>query len=280
MASCTCTNNQLGSSILQPGESTTLDLRVNVPASYVDSVIDATLKTDHPDFKYWRYRVRFVAYPAGRIDPELIDFGVLDPNSSPEPRSSFFEIYHQDGVAADELDRIEHDSDLLVERAGDPSIDKPHPNVVRIRYPLRVSLVDDPSESRSGVITRGFNAFTRAGMARGGKVSWRRLSKVECSPANVHFGLVPRSTRSTEAVVLIRRTDDAPLRILRIESSEFVVAEFPSIGSQPEPQPLQKIKLRMRSIPDSTDGALHGSIAVFTDAEDRPTRIQWSAFVE
>ena len=62
VTSCTCTTSALGADVLQPGESTTLDLELMTPGGYADRPIFANLKTDHPDFPTWEYKLHFISY--------------------------------------------------------------------------------------------------------------------------------------------------------------------------------------------------------------------------
>ena len=278
--SCTCTTSVLGSDTLGTGESTTLDLELNTPGGYADRPIFANLKTDHPDFSTWEYKLHFIAYPGFRVDPEQVDFGVLTRPFKTDVRSMQVEFYAPLNEEPDSLSTIESDPELAVERDGPPMIDQPHPLVRRVGQRLRVSLRKEELSAQTGSIVRSFTLKTLKGDVCQGTVAWRLEEAIKCAPSHVHFGMLDSETNPAESTVLVSRHDKQPFRVLGVEVGDGITADLEKEETQSTARPIHLLKLRLKQPKKSDQSILEGTIRVLTDQDDcQVVPIYWSAFV-
>ena len=73
--SCSIRIVQLGKYRLGSGEATKLTIHVDVINSYTHRVATCVLKTDHPTFRDWAYRVAFVSVPFVVAAPDVLNLG-------------------------------------------------------------------------------------------------------------------------------------------------------------------------------------------------------------
>lgn len=80
--SCSCTKVNLERAILKPGSSVQLTMTVKVPIAYSIQEISCVVKTDHPQYAEWPYRLKFTSYPEASIEPRIIEFGTINQDTS------------------------------------------------------------------------------------------------------------------------------------------------------------------------------------------------------
>jgi hypothetical protein len=282
---CTCSSVKLEKWKLSPGESTRLAFTARPPDGVASMDIRTILRTDHPVWPEWTYRLRFRTYPIARIVPSRVDMGtarIADNGSNPTLRPlegpPYLEIFYPSDKPEPRVTEITCPEGFRARIAPAPEVDIVDHNVKRARY------VIDLESFGPHVLSGTFSRTMRASVGNfpaEAAVCWSVFGPFELEPMSVHFGIVGRGDVA-ERRIKVRSTCDRPFRIVALRSTGSAIEPEAEIeGGQREAEETEKtISLRLRIPQSITRRAMAGTVEIVTDHEaSSVVKVPWSAFL-
>ncbi len=146
--SCSCTSVNVPRILLQPGQTTTLEMKVQTPLTYSNRVLGSTLRTDHPKFPEWSYQLRIESFPKARMASDQVELRLADrvrrETGAPAARrtllgETWLEVYAPDGRDLPVPTGAHGSESLVVEIESKGEVDSPRAGVQRARYRVELS---------------------------------------------------------------------------------------------------------------------------------------------
>lgn len=277
--SCTCTEAKIGRRHLQPAESTILRLRINVADSYAEKSVVCAVRTNHPDFPVWNYIIKYTSYPRSIIKPDRIELAATtsDQSEFSRPRGlGRLDIYNgrpEDPPPTPGV--IDAPPGLVVKILREPEVSQLPGGITRFSFPLLFSIAD----VSSGSFVRPVRIAIDGGLAATTIVTWKHIAPLECSPPQIHFGVVGPKESAEPPIrkIIVRSPLGRPFQLVRIDQASLV--EIRNLGNQ---SPVHVLNIGIEP-PDNTDyPALSGVIQLEADFNEFGTtklEIPWSAFI-
>jgi hypothetical protein len=278
--SCSCTTIEVEKKRLAPGETATLTMSVKVPSTYSNLFLTCQLKTDHPQFPEWSYHLKLESFPRARIVPDSIELeasevpGGTGREGGPSGEA-WAESFARDGEVPLAPTGIDHPEGLRVRLEDRPKIETVARGVVRARYRIELAV---EGAALVGTHSLPLNVRFGEGVTAGTMVVSRRNGRIECVPAQMHFGLVLTAQAVTTRKVLVRSRDGTPFRLMSVRADmgcvDAVGAALPS-----GPAPSHNLELRFSAPGEISSTALSGNVWIDTDVATLPVvTLPWSVF--
>ncbi len=219
--SCTCTAVSLDKVTLEPGRSTPLKMRVNIPDDYAESVVTCRVVTDHPTRPEWSYGLKYISVPRARVSPNRIDLGTRradGPRPSAPGPEVWLEVY---ALTPEETPPTPVDvacSDgLLVALGSSPRIESFPGGFRRIRYPISIGL-GEAEDRTDGAYSGSLKVALTGGGSAEAVVHWKSVGPISLSPSRLNFGLVGPSSGPREGHVTISSANGEPFRVVSADA--------------------------------------------------------------
>jgi hypothetical protein len=210
--SCTCTEAELGTWQLAPGEATTLKIAADVRGRSGKQKFICQLGDDAGGV--WRYEVETTVYEPARFEGNAtaVPFGLVEPNEAVE-RATTLAVYGSSRADLPDAVRVESSSDRVTAAVAAATTRECEPGIWERTFPVYVRLAA-PAEVGTGY-TRLTARWTQRGAERTAEITaqWNVRSRFAFDPVYVVFrgsgqnSAVNQPADGREQTVTLRRTD-------------------------------------------------------------------------
>lgn len=208
--SCGCTDGKFEKSHLSPGESTQLQLEVDVTRLAGSKTI--TVRMPRAEGKPWLLSIEIPAFPKAGFQSAETFLGELQAGTR-EVRECYLDFHASDKGSLGMLTGLESDSDRLSASLLSEEVDSPRSGVFRRR--AKIELVTEPNHETGqfrGTITANPGSNFEASHA----VLWRVRSLYELTPERLVVNGGNRD--AVERTVRVRRRDHRRFQISPVDS--------------------------------------------------------------
>lgn len=282
--SCTCTEATLGTHVLQPGESTWLEMKVDVKPILEAWNVGCTLITDDRDRPEWNRNLRFRTYPRLRFERDTIHLGEREQAAegvAPHQqlrKSVWLELYEHRDQPTDPIASIEARKPLRVVEEGLSSVRELENGAVRqTRRRIEVEL-GPTDEQGSGTYVERVLGRTASGVTANLTAAWSVKSALLVSPPRVSFGLTTRETLPKRRTVVVEAVNGPAFQLRLMDWEDGLVhlegSPIPNASTRHE------LTLILKALPDQRRFAT-GRVTLGSDHPQFPKiEIAWSAILK
>jgi hypothetical protein len=205
---------------LEPGETTTLDLSVNLARRTGVQNFTCTLLTTDAVSPRWTYSVKVRTVLRVAASPCYVTFGELKRGEIAE-REILLQLHSNVGEGDCALGSVETPSGIeIIEHSSTrATLEKDGLVEVQKKLMLRVRPGEDAGPASANVV---FNVATQDGepCSEVLRVNWSVAAPIEITPRKVSFGSVQRSTGIQRLTVRLRSEEGAAFSVVNIKSEK------------------------------------------------------------
>ena len=218
LKTCTCTTADLDKRLIQPGESASLKLKINVIPILKDWEVHCTLKTDSPSQAEVTYRVKFRTYPDILFSSDVVNLGSWDKelsSGSIPPADVTLDLYTSVQVAKCPLQSLKCDVTVLATTLDSPAVSLIENNSIR-KYSVKVKINKNANftdSSAGGPNSTSLNAFHENGSVASTTVIWTESTPISLVPKKVFFGIIQRDKGTIKKIVEVSSENDHKFHI-------------------------------------------------------------------
>lgn len=267
---CACSVAELGTDLLQPGETTKLRMSRHIGPPGGTFTLGASLITDCPEMPRWRYAVELPVYERCRFIPARLVFGTVEAGQT-IGRSIQFESY---GHATDTHHSFRGgSSDHVRLTVIGETVESPQGNGIVCRItPLRAELepghdVGDHTE------TLVLDIESETTVPQTLAAAWVVCTPIQVSPrGGVFFGRVSEEAGIETRTVLLR-SSGVPFAIqgVKVPEGETIDVQYGNEATE-----IHAVRIRLKCA--EVSGAVTGEVVLETDhPKQREVKIRFAA---
>ena len=282
--SCTCTEVAVRRGVIEPGETIALTLNVKPYVNRSDGWVSCTLKTDHPRWKDWTYRLQYRCFPDARFVPDRIDLGThwidepppAEDGGKPRAPDMWLEVYGEASKKPLRDWRLEAPLGITATLGFTPeTVDDG--GVRKLRYPVTLKL--DRGTTRIGTHTQSLTFRGISALPTFSSVSWTISSPLTVDPPQAFVGVLGTASAPEPIRLVLRSVRGASFRILSVKTDSDLVAAAAESPDEAGDRHSVVIRATAAKSPGNA-AATSGDVAIKTDLAGAETvHVPWSAFI-
>lgn len=285
--SCNCTEVRLDDYTIEPGGTSSLNMKTYVGRQLGNGEVFCALKTGDPASPDPIFRLKFRAYPRVRFEQGSVSLGTVVADGESRDggggQDFDFELYDDARSPGDRLESLVASQPVVLRWARTPDAEQiENGSIKRPRYKIHASYdfasgTTEPSGAHSTFVT----ARTAEGRMATMPISWELVTPLFASPDPFAFGVLKRESGIVKKLLVFKSVDGKDFRITSFSDSAGLLDMFPTSGDPLPTHSDTRHVLAVTISPDKLSKKFNsGEIDVATDHRQHSRfRILWSAIL-